>query len=182
MPRKSSVTKLPPALRDELDRAIREGRLSIDDLTAFVRDRGAEVSRSAVGRYVKNYEDQIADYRKTQELAKVLVGELQDNPQGDVGRLASEMIKLNILRGIESMREEGGELPPEQTMFLASALRSAGSFDKSNADLLLRLKKELATEAQAKLKALEGSAAKGAVKLDAETLKRIREEIYGIVG
>ena len=175
MGRKSSIRKLPPKLRDELDAMVRDGRLTIDAITEFVRSAGAPVSRSAVGRYVKNYEEQIADYRKTQELAKVLVGELSDNPQGDVGRLASELLKLQVLRGLESLRAEGKELPPEQTMLLSAALRNAGSFDKSNADLVLRLKKELATQAA-------DAATKVGRKsgLSADSVAEIRAAILGI--
>ncbi len=96
MGRKSSIRKLPPKLRDELNAMVRDGRLSIDAITEFVRSAGAPVSRSAVGRYVKNYEEQIADYRKIflQELSGIF---LSDSPTQLVGQhiaLCQEVLQL----------------------------------------------------------------------------------------
>ena len=50
---RSSIARLPPALREAVDAAIADGA-TIDEITARIRAEGGACSRSAVGRYVKN--------------------------------------------------------------------------------------------------------------------------------
>ena len=53
MPPKSTIIRLPPEIRAEVDRLIREGAATTDEIVAALRELGAETSRSAVGRYAK---------------------------------------------------------------------------------------------------------------------------------
>ena len=49
---RSSVARLPPALREAVDAAIADGA-TIDEITARIRAEGGACSRSAVGRYTR---------------------------------------------------------------------------------------------------------------------------------
>ena len=49
---RSSVAKLPPDVREAVDKAIADGA-TIDEITARIRAEGETCSRSAVGRYAK---------------------------------------------------------------------------------------------------------------------------------
>ena len=53
---RSSVERLPPAVREAVDAAIADGA-SVDALTALIREKGGTCSRSAVGRYAKRVRD-----------------------------------------------------------------------------------------------------------------------------
>ena len=50
---RSTVAKLPPELREAVDKAIADGA-TIDEITARIREEGESCSRSAVGRYTKD--------------------------------------------------------------------------------------------------------------------------------
>ena len=93
MAKRSSITQLDPRVREAVDAAIREGRATIDDLVVLIGSYGATASRSSVGRYVKNATAQLNRYREAQEVAKVWIGKLADDPQSDVGRLLAEMLR-----------------------------------------------------------------------------------------
>lgn len=177
MTRKSTIKQLDPRIRAEVDAAIREDRATIDEIATLIHSLGGAASRSAVGRYKRNAEAQMARYREAQEVAKVWVGKLQTDPEGDVGRLLAEMLRTTAFTTLGDL-DEGS---PQDVMFLAKALKDLAATDKLTADRILMVRREAAKEAGDKIKAVEGEIKSGKRVLDMDTLKRIREEIYGIV-
>lgn len=177
MGRQSAIRKLDPRIRDAVDTAIREGRATIEDVVAIIRSMGGDASRSAVGRYKQQAEAQMARYREAQEVAKVWIGKLQADPEGDVGRLLAEMLRTTAFSTLGDMDAAS----PQDLMFLGKALKDLASADKLTADRILLVRREAAKEAAEKIKAVEGEVKSGKRVLDLDTLKRIREEIYGIV-
>lgn len=174
--RKSSIERLEPRIREAVDALIRDGRATIDEIVEHLQGIGGEVSRSAVGRYKQRAEAQMVRMREAQEIAKVWVGKLQEDPQGDVGRLLSEMLKTVAFQVVGRLGEDGEETKPADVMFLSSALRNIVSYEKLNAELVLRVRKEVA--AQAAETAVSAGRKAG---LSAEALETIRREVYGIV-
>ena len=92
MARRSSIEQLPAEIRDVCLRLIRDGR-TIHEITAALNELDAEVSKSAVGRYVKNTRALMQRHLAAQDIAGRLVSQLGENPQGDVGALLAEMLK-----------------------------------------------------------------------------------------
>lgn len=168
MPAKSTVKQLDPRIRTEVDAAIRDGRATIDEIVALIRELGGEASRSAVGRYKKNAEAQMARYREAQEIAKVWVGKLQTDPEGDVGRLLAEMLRTTAFSTLGDIEAA----TPEDLMFLAKALKDLASTDKLTADRILLVRRETAKEAAA----VAATEAKGAGLSD-EAAEKIRRKI-----
>jgi hypothetical protein len=138
MARKSSIKELDPRIREAVDQAIREGRATIDDIVALIAQLGGEVSRSAVGRYKQRAENQMQKYREAQEVAKVWIGKLQADPEGDIGRLLAEMLRTVAFQSIGDMEAAS----PMDMMLLAKALKDMAGADKLTAERIL-LKKSL---------------------------------------
>lgn len=175
MAKRSSITTLDPAIREVVDKLIREGRASIDEIVAHLRLLGAEVSRSAVGRYRQRAEVQMQRFREAQEISKVWIGRLQDDPQGDVGRLLSEMLKTVAFEVVGDLGEDSQQASPKDVMLLSSALKNIGQFEKQNLERELRVRKEVAAEAAEKV----GSVGKR-LNVSPEALATIRREVYGL--
>ncbi len=176
MGRRSSITQLPAELREAVDTAVREGRATIEELTALINAHGVAVSKSAVGRYMKRANDQMQRFRQAQEIAKVWIGKIETDPHGDVGRLLSEMLKTVAFQVAGDMGDESAKASAQDVMFLTSALRNIGTFDKVRMEHILKIRQETAAEA-AKAAASAGKS-RG---LTPETIAYIRSEIYGIV-
>lgn len=171
MGRKSAIKQLDPAIREAADSAIREGRATIEEITALINSLGGSVSKSAVGRYKQQAEAQMARYREAQEVAKVWIGKLQADPEGDVGRLLAEMLRTTAFQTLGDI--EAGS--PQDVMFLAKALKDLASADKLTADRILLVRREAAKEAAEKVSSV--GKAKG---LSAETVAELRKEILGV--
>lgn len=186
MGRKSTIAQLDPRIREAVDAAIRDGRATIQDIVDLIREMGGAVSHSAAGRYKQNAEAQMGRYREAQEVAKVWVDRLEAEPQGDVARLLPEMLRTIAFQVLGEMgnKEEGPE--PMDLMLLAKSLDHLGKAGAAQTAIALKMRQER-ERIETKLAALEKQAQAqegkpaGPRRIDAETLRIVREEIYGIV-
>lgn len=176
MARQSSIRRLDPRIRTVLDRLVREDRATIDEITTHLEQLLGDdaPSRSAVGRYVKNAKEQMEQFRQAQEIAKVWVGKLEEDPQGDVGRLLSEMLRTLAFQQLANMGGEA-EINTKELAMLAGAIRDLANADKTATDRALRVRKEIATEAANKAAAVARKRG-----LDAGTVQELRRELLGI--
>jgi hypothetical protein len=183
MSRPSSIEQLPPEIREEIAK-LRERHFTIDQILAKLRelDGAQDVSRSALGRHVKKLDEIGERIRRSREVADALVRRLGDAPESRQARLNIELMHsviLDLLAGGED--GEPVTLDPENAMFAARALKDLAAAQKADLELTLRVRKQLAAEAEEKLKKMEKEGGEpGKRGFDPETLKRVREEIYGI--
>lgn len=178
MGRKSAITQMDPAIRAAVDAAIREGRATIADIVALIGELGGAASKSAVGRYKLSVEAQMAHYRQAQALAKVWAEQIPDN--GDVAQLTRQVLSVLAFRAAGDMGE-GETIEGKEVAWLARALKDIAASAKTDVEAREKIRAAAAQEAAAKVEAVESEVRGGRMKLDADTLKRIREEIYGIV-
>ena len=144
--RPSSILRLPPELVRELNAQIADGRMTVDELTAFVRERAPEanISRSAVGRHKVSAERTLKRVQEAQEVAGTIVKELKADSQGDVTRLLSELLKTLAYKTLGQMTDDedegggGGTIDAQSLSFLARAIKDISSADKTNIERLLK--------------------------------------------
>ena len=180
MARRSRVAQLDPRIREVVDRLVREGRASIDDIVADLIARLGDdaPSRSSVGRYAANARRQMERYREAQEVARVWVGRLEEEPDGDVGRLLSEMLRTVAFQQLSELGDDGAQVEPRNIAALAGAIRDLASADKTRADTVLRLRKEIARDIGERVSAAAGTAPGHALTPD--QVKAIIREAYGV--
>jgi hypothetical protein len=177
MGQKSTVKKLDPRIREAVDKLVRDGRATIDQIVDKLEGMlGEEApSRSAVGRYVKSAREQMKRYREAQELAKVWVGKLEEDPHGDVGRLLSEMLRTVAFQQLASAGDEGAQIDTKDIMFLAGAIKDLANADKVSLDRELRIRTEVAKKAAEKAAEV---AKRGGLSKD--MVDNLRRELLGI--
>lgn len=186
MPRKSTVRRLPPELREQIGALLEQGR-TLSEITAHLNQLGAEVSRSALGRY-KQHLDKVGEkLRRSREVAEALVAKLGNAPESKALRLNVEMMQGAILDLLIKLNEEGeGDdaakaitLDPQGAMLLGKALDHLSRASKADAELVGKIREQ--AEAAARKAAAETAvtaARKGG--LSAESADAIRREILGI--
>lgn len=91
---KSTIDKLPPKARKVAEKAARDPAATIHGTVREVAEAGGEVSKSAMGRWLKDAREQLAEYRQAQEVARLWTKELGENPDGDTGVMVMETLKL----------------------------------------------------------------------------------------
>lgn len=175
MPKRSSISQLDPRVREAVDAAIREGRATIDDLVVLIASYGATASRSSVGRYVRNATAQLSRYREAQEVAKVWIGKLAEDPQSDVGRLLAEMLRTVAFQQIGEMGEGDDKPKPMDIMLVAKALEHLAKSEKTTVDMRVKIRDEFVAKAAA-----AAAAAGKSHGLSSATIDEIKKSILGI--
>ena len=172
--RPSNITKLDPAIKGAVDAAVREGRATIDEIVSLVESLGGDASRSSVGRYVKNARERMEDYRQATQIAAVWVDKLGKEPEGDVGRMLLEMLRVVAFKTIGDIETAS----PEDLMFLGKAIKDFASADKLAVDKAINIRKLI----QARAEKVAGEIATEAKKIGAseDTIKAWREKVLGV--
>ena len=180
MGRKSTVAALPKELVEACNGLIRDG-CTIDQILQALHTLGADVSRSAVGRYVKSARESMDKYRQAQEVAKVWVDKLEAEPSGDVGRLLPEMLRVVAFQTLTTMGESDKHVGAMDVMLLAKALKDIAGTQKTSIDTELLMRKVRAeTQAKADAAAAEVEAITRNAGMSEELVSSIRARILGV--
>jgi len=178
MGRRSTVSRFPEPIVTQVNQLIRDGH-TIDEIVATLQGMGADVSRSAMGRYVKSARESMEKYRQAQEVAKVWVDKLETEPSGDVARLLPEMLRAVAFQTLSNMGDETDPVGSQEIMFLAKALKDLSGASATNVAIELKMReirakaqRDLLEEQKAKLDAIPKD--KG---VSEETKNAIREAL-----
>ena len=169
---RSSIKRLPTKLREAVDQAIADGD-TIDEITARIRAKGEDCSRSAVGRYAKNMRDLIRKQQETDRTIKVWAQALGERPEGDVGRILIETLQSMVLDTMADLRGRGEPVPTQELARLSHILKRIEATEK------LRKDRERAAEKEKVEKAKPVGRAKGQGGLSPEAVAIIRAEVEG---
>lgn len=186
MPRRNTVRRLPPEIRDRIGALLDQGR-TLDEILAHLAELGANVSRSALGRY-KQHIDKVSErIRRSREVAEAAVRTLGGEPESKTTRLNIELLH-GILHdmfmqipvsgedgqpAVEGEKAKGKDtegLNPMGAMLLAKALDHLAKAKRADADLIEKLRD------QERRKAREEMAERVKALGSAEDLKKLSDE------
>lgn len=179
--RPSSIDRLDPEIRDLIGKLRIDKGWTIDEIRDHLEkllEQSLLPSRSAVGRHVKKLEEIGAQLRHSREVAEALVAKVGDKPDDKVADLNIELAHTMMLQLLTRTDDEGDGKPiilgPEEQMFVARSLQALAGAKKTNAEMVLKVRKAAQEEAA---KAAAGAArAKG---LGADTVDFIRKAVLG---
>ena len=182
MGNKSSIVKLPDEVRASIERLLADPANTLDGIVAALReafpDRSDLPSRSALGRYGQKLNQRLAAIRASTEAARLISEQVGD--EKDVrSEAVMALVQSELFETIVNLQEAtDADDPSERVGLLSSAAKNIATLTR--ASIALKRHQRQVTEAvAAKLAEMESKARAGS-GLDAETLRRVREEIYGI--
>ena len=167
----SSVDKLRAALREGVNKAVADGH-TIDQITAFIESEGGGCSRSAVGRYAKNYRAWLREQRESDRAMELWMKEFGDRPPGQSGLVLIEAMRRMVFRTMTALSEGGEPVPMQELERLSVVVKRIEDADK------LRLARERAAEEAAE-KAAEAAKPEPRKGLSPETEAWIRSQVEG---
>lgn len=181
--RKSSIDKLAGGVRAHIEKRLRENRLTLDELIEDLRAQfPAEVtpSRSAIGRYKIQYDQLSSRVREQDNLARLLVSELGENPDERAGDLMVQSVTTLLTHAtLNANSGSDDDVPVETISKLARAARDVIQARKVSRDERRQIAKDarekLIAEQREKLDALGKT---GAVPMD--MLNTIIQAAYGL--
>jgi hypothetical protein len=188
--RRSKVSRLALPIREEIERAWREGRLTIDDLMAILHEKGVDfasdpdngVSRSGLHRYLKSFGEAAERMRQGEQMAGAIVSKLGEPGSGNLRRMLTQLLSMVAMYQLRDLENTGAAMKPGDLMFLARAIKDIQLAFKADADAELRIKRDLADELKRKaapaLEKLDEAARAGGLSRDAaDEIRRAITEI-----
>lgn len=152
MGRTSSLRRLPVEVQQLVDQLIRQGH-TIIEITEHLKSLDEDVSKSAVGRYVKDAREKMHEYRAAQELASQWTAMANEQPRGDVSTMVTEMLRLVALRVTQQIQpDENGiiKIKPMDMMLLSKAVESLEATTRKSMERVAATRKAALEEAAAK--------------------------------
>jgi hypothetical protein len=178
MPPRSAILDLPEDIKAELDRRLLAN--SFQDyrgLAAWLAENGCYISKSALHEYGQDFQARLGALKLATEQVRAVVQTLPDEEGAfneAVMRLAQERLFYYLVDANLDPRD------PKQTAAFTKAVHAIADLGRASVNQKQwagKVQKELDT----RLASLEAKAKGGDGGLDLETLRRVREEIYGIV-
>lgn len=181
MAQRSSVERLPETVRHELERKLADNGFSnYTELANWLKSQGYEISRSAVHRYGAKVQKRFASIKASTEAARLIAEGASDESDTRSEALIA-MLQTEVFDALIAI----GELSSSELDEVAK-LDLMGKVSKNIAPLMTastRLKQfqnKLKADMDKAFEKLEAQSKQGT--LDEHTLKRIRTEVYGLIG
>lgn len=175
MPRRAKAKMLPAELQELLHKAIREGRLTIREITDLINAKGGDIGVNGVWSEKKKYEQLARRFSEIRVFAEGVGRELQDDPNQNVARALYANLEILLFQAQEKLASDEGGIDIKGVKEVAVAFKEAAMAFKASVDTeakqVARVKKQAAED-------MESVAAERG--LTVETIDAIKAKILGI--
>lgn len=178
MGKRSKIEQLLPEKRRIVDELIAHPELKLEDIADHLKSVGIDISKSAVHRYKEKIDVVGERIRRSREIATALVDRFGDAPEDKVLQMNIQFLHSAIM-DIMSVGKDGEpvQLAPLQAMALSKAVGELARASKTDADRLLKVRKETAEKTVNETdKALKAAKQPGLTK---ELRDQIRASVLG---
>jgi len=182
VPRASSISKLPPEIREKITVLRTQGR-TIDEIVGKLAELDIDVSRSAVGRHLKQQKKIFEQIQKGRHMAEAIARQFGDAEGTKLQRTNIELLQTIITDMMFSAGDDGVFDPdPKNVMFAATALEKLSKASKLSTDQELQIRKEAEREAMKKAASMVDEAAKTAKDkgLSPEMVDQLKAKFLGV--
>jgi hypothetical protein len=153
-------------------------------LAAWLESKGWKISKSALHRFGSDLEmafnEATQDARRSIELARAMRNSGGADDGGILLDAANSIVQDQLLRIALALRTVDTD-PAEAVKLLTQVSRALADLGRLKVSYE-KWQTEERARTEAKLSAMEGEAKSGKASFDLETLRRVREELYGITG
>ncbi|MGE4296948.1 MAG: DUF3486 family protein [Desulfovibrionaceae bacterium] len=126
MPPRASVEQLPADVKEWLDKALAEGGFAeYRALSDALRDRGFEISKSALHRYGQKFEERLAVLKRASEQARAIVDAAPDQ-EGAMNEALQRLVQERLFTVLQDI-----EVDPEK-LNLTSLVRSIAELGRAS--------------------------------------------------
>lgn len=175
MGRRSKVDGLPAGLKAELERLLLDqSHGGYDALATWLAEQGYQIGKSSLHRHDARLHATMGRIRAAAEAAVILNRAAPDDTD-EQGAATIRMVQASLFEAMTRLADASEEDDlADRIKLLSSAARAVA--DASRASIG---QKKFAEEVRVKLDEAERVASKSGKRLDADTLRAIREALYG---
>ncbi|MDA8258334.1 MAG: DUF3486 family protein [Betaproteobacteria bacterium] len=137
MPKREAVSTLPDDVRTWLDRSLIKGNFSAyEALEAELKQRGYQISKSAIHRYGQKFERRLAAIKASTEAARMLTEGASDD-QDARSEAVIALVQTELFETIVNLQEAADEEidAAERVKLLSSAAKNIATLSRASVNL-----------------------------------------------
>ena len=134
----STIDQLPDDVRVELDARLADTANTYEELSAWLKERGYQISKSAIGRY---------SIRSTQAAQRV-AETVEAHPDLDYTKAASMVLMDGLMQRVSTAEDDFAEMPLDKAGRLIASLSRNATYEK-------RVRQEMKKKAELAFEQLE---------------------------
>lgn len=141
----STIDRLPDDIRGQLDLKLTDPANTYEELAAWLKEEGYEISKSAIGRYAIRSTKAAQRVAETLQRTQAIARAVEAHPDLDYTKAASMVLMDGLMQRVSTAEDEFDELPLDKAgRLIASLARNATYEQKVRQDM--KRKAELAFE------------------------------------
>lgn len=182
MPRRSKISQLSPEEREAVNAwLVAHNFADYEEAAREFAAQGIDVGgKSALGRYGQQLEQKLRAIKASTDAAVAIAAAAPDDADLRSSAVMS-MVQTEIFDILVALQEADQADPADRVKLMSRVAKSVAELSRASVNQK-RWAKELGAKVRERVDALTERAAQPKSGLDPETLRRVREEIYGIVG
>jgi predicted phage tail protein len=176
MARKSKIQLMPPDVRKWLEKTLVDrGFSGYKELESLMKDKGLNISHASIHRHGQKLERKLAALKASTEAAKLIAESAPDDADHRSAAVIS-LVQTELFEALLNLQEAEDDSvgASERVKLLSNAARAIAQASQASVN-----QKKWENEVRQKLDALEKESGSGKKTLDAQTLKIVRETLYG---
>ncbi|PIQ25403.1 hypothetical protein COW20_15185 [bacterium (Candidatus Blackallbacteria) CG13_big_fil_rev_8_21_14_2_50_49_14] len=178
MAKPSKIAIMPSEVREWLEKAlIDRGFSGYKELEALMKDKGFDISHAAIHRHGQKLERRLSAIKASTEAARMIAQSAPDDADHRSAAVIS-LVQTELFEALLNLQDAEDADPGERVKLLSGAARAISEASRASVS-----QKRWEDEVKSKLSALEAQAqeqTKGKKRLDPETLRAVREALYGV--
>ncbi|HAT50759.1 MAG: DUF3486 family protein [Nitrospirae bacterium] len=151
MSRPSTIKRLPPEIKKELDRLLESG-VPIHEIRSSLQNLGTTPpSKSAIGRYKQDFDQQMIHLRLANEMASTWAKSVRDEPESEMALLAMQLLEAHAVYIARQAMDGDQAISVNDVKSLAAAVRDLSATRRSMVDTANKIRAQILNETSEKM-------------------------------
>ena len=126
----STVDKLPDEIRMELDLRLADTANTYEELSAWLKEEGFEISKSAIGRYSIRSTQAAQRVAETLQRTQAIAQAVEAHPDLDYTKAASMVLMDGLMQRVSTAEDDFAEMPLDKAGRLIASLSRNVTYEK----------------------------------------------------
>lgn len=126
----STVDKLPDDVKGQLDLRLSDTANTYEELAAWLKSEGYEISKSAIGRYAIRTTQAAQRVAETLQRTQAIAQAVEQHPDLDYTKAASMVLMDGLMQRVSTAEEDFSEMPLDKAGRLIASLSRNATYEK----------------------------------------------------
>lgn len=140
----STIDQLPDDVRVELDARLADTANTYEELSAWLKERGYQISKSAIGRYSIRSTQAAQRVAETLQRTQAIAQAVEAHPDLDYTKAASMVLMDGLMQRVSTAEDDFAEMPLDKAGRLIASLSRNATYTRraGRREHLLRVSEE----------------------------------------